>query len=212
MIKITMEILPHGEEKNKYFMGEMVITNIGKVANGNSLYTYVLVDKDRTNIVNGLAVHNRLLGFMTLVKSIWKDYIKVKSDMEVVFEKIQFPAIKHIDTKLIAEDLVPCKPVVLDLDKKRPVKRSKGSKAVKIWLKLQIVQNGIGIIWLSLQIKITGIVYIVRNILKRNNGIIEIIFIKMLGKKENEKENKGNYTIRDYKKCKESNAKTNNKV
>ena len=34
----------------------------------------------------------------------------------------------------------------------------------------------------------------------------------MLGKKENEKENKGNYTIRDYKKCKESNAKTNNKV
>jgi len=110
MIKITMEILPHGEEKNKYFMGEMVITNIGKAANGNSLYTYVLVDKDRTNIVNGLAVHNRLLGFMTLVKSIWKDHIKVKSDLEVTFEKRQYPAIRNIDTKTIASDLVSHKP------------------------------------------------------------------------------------------------------
>ena len=110
MIKITMEIFPHGVEEDKYFMGEMGIENIGKDTVGNSIYTYYLMDRDKKVLDGGITVHNRLDGFMYLIKKIWKDHIKVKSDLEVTFEKRQYPAIRNIDTKTIASDLVSHKP------------------------------------------------------------------------------------------------------
>lgn len=98
MIKVTIELVPYGVEKNKTTIAELFIDNRGKLSsendeeNGEYVYRYrgIVKNDGETDILIGEALHKREDDVFKLLYKVLQDreYQKSKKKMdEVLLEK-----------------------------------------------------------------------------------------------------------------------------
>ena len=86
MIRVTVELVPFGNEEKKRKIGELVIANQGRVSESGDLCLYAFKGvqnvsfTERTQKVEGTCFHRRAFGVLELVYNALAEWKKSKGD------------------------------------------------------------------------------------------------------------------------------------
>lgn len=78
MLRITTELVPHGNEAEKFVLSTIDIANVGRADNGGYHYLYELGADDTKR--KGGVVHNRADGYLKLLQLVLEDINKERKE------------------------------------------------------------------------------------------------------------------------------------